>query len=212
VSSGLGLQFRTREAVCRHSELARVSLSRAAAGPCAREAPGHGPGFSTVGLAGAAGVLDAGDRAPIIGAAGEGSRGGGCWLCGCGSPMAGCGRAGPRACIHRFPDPRHACRGGAWAVTRLAGRGQSRGRPRCRVGGGRYPAGAVRCAASRPAACPVLVMRPVRAGRLGAGRASSCGGLVSGPDGCDPPGRGLVWLPPAGRALLLGVRAGRSTR
>jgi hypothetical protein len=27
VSSGFGLQFRTREAVCRHSELARESLS-----------------------------------------------------------------------------------------------------------------------------------------------------------------------------------------
>jgi hypothetical protein len=43
---------------------------------CAREALGQGPGFSPAGLAGAEGVLDVGDRAPMIGAAGKGSRGG----------------------------------------------------------------------------------------------------------------------------------------
>ena len=91
----------------------RVSLSRAAGCSCAREAWGQGPGFSPAGLAGAAGVLDAGDRAPVIRGGGEGSRRG--WVCvfGCGSPMAGLRPGRPAGCIHPFACPRHACRG-AW--------------------------------------------------------------------------------------------------
>jgi hypothetical protein len=153
----------------------RVSLSRAAAGPCAREAPSQGPGFSPAGLAGAAGVLDAGDCAPIIGAAGKGHAGAGAGLCGCGSPMAGCGRAGPRGCIHPFADPRHACRGGAWGGY-AAGRPGSitRGPRAAGPAGGRCPVGAVRCAASRPAAGPVQVMRPVPGGWRGGRAVRAC--------------------------------------
>jgi hypothetical protein len=75
--------------------------------------PGQGPGVSPAGLAGAAGVLDAGDRAPIIRAAGEGSRRG--WVCvfGCGGPMAGLRPGRPAGCIHPFACPGRACRG-AW--------------------------------------------------------------------------------------------------
>jgi len=61
------------------------------------------------------------------------------------------------------------------ADTRLAGRGQSRGRPRCRAGGAGARQGAVRCAASRPAAGPVQVMRPVPGGwRGGCARRACC--------------------------------------
>jgi hypothetical protein len=75
--------------------------------------PGQGPGFSPAGLAGAAGVLDAGDRAPIIRAAGKGHAAAGCACLVVAAPWPACGRAGPRACIHPFACPRHACRG-AW--------------------------------------------------------------------------------------------------
>jgi len=43
----------------------RVSLSRAAASSVRAGGLGQGPGFGPAGEAGAAGVLDAGDRAPI---------------------------------------------------------------------------------------------------------------------------------------------------
>ena len=91
--------------------------------PCAREAPGQGPGVSPAGQAGAAGVLDAGDRAPMIGAAGKGHAAG-CGLCGCGGPMAGLRPGSPAGCIHPFADPRHGCRGGAWGGY-AAGRAES---------------------------------------------------------------------------------------
>ena len=82
--------------------------------------PGQGPGFSPAGLAGAAGVLDAGDRAPIIRGGGEGSRRG--WVCvfGCGGPMARLRPGRPAGCIHPFACPRHACRGawGGYAASR----------------------------------------------------------------------------------------------
>jgi len=54
--------------------------------------PGSGTGRSPAGVAGAGGVLDAGDREPIIVAGGEGGPAGLC-VSGCVLPMAGCGRS-----------------------------------------------------------------------------------------------------------------------
>ena len=82
--------------------------------------PGQGPGFGPAGLAGAAGVLDAGDRAPIN----PGRRGRvtprlgvrvRLW-----GPMARLRPGRPAGCIHPFACPRHACRGawGGYAASR----------------------------------------------------------------------------------------------
>ena len=112
---------------------------------------------------GAAGVLDAGYRAPIIRAAGKGHAAAGCavWLW---RPHGRLAAGQARGCIHPFACPRHACRG-AWGGYAADRTGSITRAPALPAGGGRCPTGAVRCTASRPAAGPVQVMRPVPAWR-----------------------------------------------
>jgi hypothetical protein len=136
--------------------------------------PGQEPGFSPAGLAGAAGVLDAGDRAPIIRAAGKGHAAAGCACLVVAAPWPACGRAGPRACIHPFASS-PACLPGCMGRLRGWPGGVNHAGARAAglaVAGARQ--GAVRCAASRPAAGPVQVMRPVPDGRRGGCARRAC--------------------------------------
>jgi len=98
-----------------------VPLSRAAAGSCETE-PGQGPGFGPA-PCGAAGVLDADAREPIIQGGGEGEvgvRGWGVRLRGAPRPVLRPGRAA--GCIHPFVCPRRVSRGNGRVRVR-AGRG-----------------------------------------------------------------------------------------
>jgi len=90
-----------------------VSLSRVAACSCAREARVKDRASARPAWPAPQASLDAGDRAPIIRAAGKGHAAAGRACSVVAAPWPACGRAGPRACIHPFAGPRHACRG-AW--------------------------------------------------------------------------------------------------
>jgi hypothetical protein len=173
VKRGFGVQFRTRDAVCGHGGLTSSVPSLRLPIPCEREARVQDRAYGPAASGGAAGVLDAGDRTPIIRAAGKGHVAAGVGYAVVAAPWPAGGRAAPRAAYipSRVPGMPAGVHG---AGSRLAGRGQSRGRPRCRSGDGRRPAGAVRCTASRPAAGPVQVMWPVPGRRRGGCARRAC--------------------------------------
>ena len=122
-----------------------MSLSRAAACSCAREAQVKDRASARPALAGAAGVLDAGDRAPVIRAAGKGHAAAGCACSVVGGPMARLRPGRPAGCIHPCACPRHACRGawGGYAASRAGSITRAPALPGQRQpvpGGGQYVA------------------------------------------------------------------------
>jgi hypothetical protein len=113
VKRGFGLQFRTDEAVCRAWLTDLVCpFSALLPIPCAREAWVKDRASGPAAFGGAAGVLDAGDRAPMI-RAGKGHRAG--WgLCGCWRPHGRLAAGQPRRAAYipsRVPGMPAGCIG-----------------------------------------------------------------------------------------------------
>ena len=119
VKGGFGLQFCGRMAFSGHDGMAhwlafpdrcRVRVSGLA---------GQGPGGARP-RGGAAGVLEALVREPIMAGAGKG-RGRVCGLCGYGRPIAGCPAGRPAGCLHPFGCA-PAWRAGGHGAVRVQGR------------------------------------------------------------------------------------------